>query len=132
MFAYTCVVKRALVVFLTLAFMFSNTGFNQMLKLPVLLVHFGEHKKEKPQMSFAEFLHLHYVHGNVMDKDYEKDMQLPFKTVDFSFANLNIYHNLPHFEVKAPVLFTSSLVSIYHIFFISSSLLNNIWQPPKF
>lgn len=83
-------------------------------------------------MSFADFLHIHYAHGNIQDKDYEKDMQLPFKTVDFSSTNLNIYNNLPHLEVKAPVFFTADLVSIYHIFFISSSLLNNIWQPPKF
>lgn len=66
----------------------SATPFGELLKLPVLIEHLREHRRESPDMTLIGFFILHYFSGDVRDADYERDMQLPFKTVDFSGMSL--------------------------------------------
>lgn len=51
-----------------------------MIKLPFLVEHFVSHQEAKPDMSFQEFLVLHYLKDNENDSDYLEDMKLPFKS----------------------------------------------------
>lgn len=62
----------------------SATPLGELLKLPVLIEHFREHRIESPEMTVIGFIVLHYFSGDVRDADYERDMQLPFKTVEQS------------------------------------------------
>ncbi len=66
-------------ILLMLLYLTSSTEFYQVLKLPLLVSHFFDHKGDDPSLSVKNFLVMHYGnHG--MDNDYQKDMQLPFKT----------------------------------------------------
>ena len=113
--------------------MFSATEFNQLLKLPWLFQHYTEHKEEHKDLSFLNFLTIHYLSGNKKYADYDKDMKLPFKSHD-SCENSN-------HVVFAPISFSGFVAKIYTISenmqntycdtFYSSAHLSSIWQPPK-
>src|SRR5689334_2638991 len=62
--------------------MMSFSELHQFLKLPVLVQHFMEHKKLDPSISLFAFLELHYVHQYIIDDDYQRDKQLPFREGD--------------------------------------------------
>lgn len=66
----------------------SATPVGELLKLPVLIEHLREHRRETPDMSLTAFFILHYFSGDVRDADYERDMQLPFKTVELPGLSL--------------------------------------------
>lgn len=128
--AYIRCVKKA-VVFLTGLFFISNTEFNELLKLPLLVVHYIEHKTETPDITIAQFLDIHY-NSETKDDDNKRDSQLPFKSEQHTSPNLFAF--ITHYDVKLPFLHfnTDTELSIYRTPFISFQLLSNIWQPPKF
>ena len=100
----------------------------------MLLEHFIEHKKEKTDMSFGEFLKIHYGGKTEYDQDYEKDMKLPFKMHnDFSDKFVAVYSSaglpslLPYFSNL-----TLQIVSVSKLFFVPTAYFSAIWQPPRF
>lgn len=125
-------VKKAAVVFLTALFFISNTEFHELLKVPVLIAHYLEHKSEQPQLTLAEFFSTHYSSNSTKDDDYTRDSQLPFKTAEHLSSSITVF--LSHFDVKLPVPHFNNNVDLpfYRASFVSFQLLSNIWQPPKF
>ena len=125
--------KKLATIFLFTVYLFSTTEAHQLLKLPVIFQHFLEHKSENKQISFLQFLDIHYMHGNPNDKDHDRDMQLPFKTsgccafsVSTSFVSL-----MQPISIENPSETMIIRHGISKIHFINSSYLSNIWQPPK-
>ncbi|RYJ38889.1 hypothetical protein NU08_2114 [Flavobacterium anhuiense] len=55
----------------------------QFYKLPVLMQHYQEHK-QLMDLSFLDFLSMHYWGEDLKDNDSDRDMQLPFKTINSS------------------------------------------------
>jgi hypothetical protein len=112
----------------------STTEFHQLLKLPFMVEHFIEHKQQNSKISFVDFLTKHYVSNNLIDDDYEKDMQLPFKSYE-GCASMNILAFVPNlvgdFVIKPHYVYFNTII-INHEDFLTSSFLPNIWQPPKF
>lgn len=77
--------KKGRIYILFLLFILHNTALNQLLKLPVLVTHFLEHREAKRDLSITEFLCMHYSG----EKDHDStDHKLPYKQVDV--------HNLQH------------------------------------
>ena len=71
----------------------------------------------------------------VADADHEKDMKLPFKTVDLFSASVSIglpqpypYITLTTFQQPE----NQNTNNYYAPTFVSTSYLNAIWQPPQF
>ena len=125
--------KKTISIFFLLVYLFSVTEISQLFKLPVVFEHYAEHKKVEPQISFIQFLEMHYMHGNPKDKDYERDMQLPFKN---STAIVSIVSNdcLPlvgSMSLPKPVAIPLKKSPITADIFTPSPCLSNIWQPPK-
>jgi len=124
--------KLTAILFLTV-YLLSATEAHQLLKLPVVFEHFAEHKKTNKSITFLQFLDMHYMHGCPKDRDYERDMQLPFKTADDCIAAIS-----PAFIPAAiqPVTVPSIEIPGRNLYiprdqFIPSSYLSRIWQPPK-
>lgn len=122
--------RKAGVIILTALFLLSNTEFHELLKLPLLVVHYIEHKTETPDITIAQFFDIHY-NSETKDDDYKRDAQLPFKSVEHTSPNFFAF--ITHYDVKLPVLHfnTDTELSTYRTPFISFQLLSNIWQPPK-
>jgi hypothetical protein len=73
------------------------------------------------------------MHGSPKDKDYDKDMKLPFKSSGDCISTIAT----AFIPLMAPFSFTRPIeISVKKEFisqnqFILSSYLSNIWQPPK-
>ena len=106
---------------------------HQLLKLPVVFQHFAEHKVENRDISFLQFLDMHYMHGSPMDKDHDRDMQLPFKSTDdcVSFFSNVFVPLLQQPAINNPTAGSQKKNYILRNHYIIPAYLANIWQPPK-
>ncbi|MBS1525338.1 MAG: hypothetical protein JST19_06805 [Bacteroidetes bacterium] len=125
--------KKFSTILLLTAYLFSTTELHQLLKLPVVFEHFAEHQKQNKNISFLQFLDMHYMHGSPKDKDYSEDMKLPFKTADNCVSSVSpvviplLTHTLENYIVHIP----EKEIHITRDELIPSSYLSRVWQPPK-
>lgn len=124
--------QKAALIFFTALFLIGNTEFHELLKAPVLVLHYFEHKAETPGLTPAQFLALHYSQQNHTDSDNYDDSQLPFKATEHMPAT-HIKLFISYYTIKVPVLNPTVTANepVYEASFVSQSLLCNIWQPPK-
>lgn len=114
-------------------YLLSSTQLKELLKLPILVEHFIDHKKLDSQFSFIDFLCMHYAQGTAKDADYEKDMRLPFKSAENPLGSyVSFYLPVPVFKQDVIVHFTERKqpFALYN-FTYSSAFLSSIWQPPR-
>jgi hypothetical protein len=106
----------------------------QLAKLPVVFQHFKEHQQEDKNITIARFLSIHYLHGSPKDKDYDRDMQLPFKTSHDCISSIAIVFVsiIAPFTISKPVEIIQKKNYIVLNQYIQSSYLASIWQPPKY
>ncbi len=127
--------KASAILFLTL-YLISATELSQLLKFPVLVGHFIEHKEKNPEMSFIDFLSLHYnshLENHPRDDDFDQDQKLPFLLHADVLSFYFIYTPPYFFETNNKIITSQQLkilagndISFYNHF------LSTIWQPPKF
>jgi hypothetical protein len=112
--------------------LFSTTELHQLLKAPLLIEHFIEHKEENEGITLWQFLYIHYAMGDVNDSDYDKDMKLPFKTHDncVSFFS-NVYLPSAKVSIEKPIQLLQRKSFVNKDQFLLTSFLSNIWQPPR-
>lgn len=125
--------KRIFAITFLSIYLFSATELYQYFKLPALIEHYSEHQQKDTNITLWKFLCMHYAKGEVKDKDFEKDMKLPFKTAET--------HSGFHFTIilqEPKVCFTpifyyskKSIIKKYSPIHFNSNYLNAIWQPPK-
>lgn len=115
------------------AYLFSTTELHQLLKLPAVFAHFADHRKGNKDISFLQFLNMHYMHGSPKDKDYSEDMKLPFKTADNCAATVSpvVIPRLVHIFGTHVIHIPEKEVHIPQDELIPSSYLSRVWQPPK-
>lgn len=100
--------------------------------LPNLLEHFEEHLEENPQLTLMEFWELHYgseYNEHKSDHDHSK---LPCK--DHNCCHVHSMVLAVVVENQFPLQVPSDASgAIHHIDeeMLPSSLVHNIWQPPK-
>lgn len=115
-------------------YLFTSVQLGELLKLPMLAEHFIEHQQAKPQISLWDFLCAHYAHGEVMDRDFDQDMKLPFKSHSgCSCSALTYFEPIPHFDLFRLDSFPTGQNEKnfgYQSHFIPK-FSHSIWQPPK-
>jgi len=125
--------KRTLAIFFLSVYLLATTEAGELFKLPVIFQHYQEHQLLTQELTFLQFLDIHYMHGSPRDADYDRDMQLPFKTCDHSTivtANcvmpspVFIMERKVHLSAKQPILPYTNPDYSYHF-------LASIWQPPR-
>jgi hypothetical protein len=124
--------KSIAIVFLSI-YLLSTTDAYQLLKMPMIFKHFVEHRQSDKNISFLKFLDMHYMHGSPKDKDYHKDMQLPFKSSgDFMFVLASEFVPLnQNFSITVPVQLVADKKVAIESNKLLPSYLASIWQPPK-
>ncbi len=126
--------KKYIAISLITAYLFCTTELHQLLKLPVLIEHFSEHKELNPNISFFDFLSMHYAATEDHDGDSNStDEELPFKSHDNCISNNISIGNPPSIENFSfdPLSVFQKNIPIHSEAFIASSFLSNIWQPPQ-
>lgn len=126
--------RRIFSILFIFIYLFSVLEIHEYFKLPALVEHFTEHKQDDKAMTLWKFLCMHYAHGDVIDADHEKDMKLPFKSVDNCNAS-----TIAILLAENKFIFDASFIPIsdrtttkFHQQFSGISTVNSIWQPPKF
>jgi hypothetical protein len=125
--------KNCITILFLAGYLFSVTEAHQLLKLPVVFQHFSEHQQEDKNISLLQFLAMHYLHGSPKDKDYDRDMQLPFKTAGDCLATITpaFVPVTVELNLEQPVIILQQVNIVKPAQFILSTYLSNIWQPPK-
>jgi hypothetical protein len=121
-------VKKLLIISLLVLYINSNTELHELMRLPLLVEHFTEHKKLVGDISFWEFLVMHYNTNVSHDAD---DNRLPFKDKNHSFVAPTLA--LPiHKMILNDIQFIAKETHtfFYQETFIASHL-SDIFQPPK-
>lgn len=111
-----------------------NTEAHQLLKLPVLLHHYFDHKETNNTISILDFISKHYGEDNSKTSHNHNDEheKLPFKSNDCGVVHASLVycdHFSFNFTYHVPVFSKETIA--YDDNFNGSSLLVNIWQPPK-
>ena len=110
----------------------AQTELHQILKFLVLTEHFAEQKKQNPESSILSFVILHNLSGTLHDKDYEKDMQLPFKTADCAAAISFTLAPSGSFTIAGPLFYATKEYTALMNTNIPTTHHADIWQPTKF
>ncbi len=125
--------KNISILFLAITIFCSNSEFIELAKLPILIEHFNEHKQWDSKMSFLGFMYMHYLQESNKYGDYGKDMEMPFKMHDHSFATLMGFLVPPPDYLMTSRAFPKDkeqrLFTDFSVY--SSQYLTAIWQPPK-
>lgn len=124
--------KRFLTIFCFSVIVTAGTQLHQLLKLPVFIQHFHEHQKEDKNISLLRFVIIHYFSGNPKDDDYNRDMQLPFKTTECSSLITVAVVLQSSVAAERPEFFVANSYPALKNNIIPSSHFSDIWQPPKF
>lgn len=129
--------RRVLAILFLSVYLISTTELGQLLKFPMLVEHYFEHKEKNPQMTVVEFLALHYegnhLENHPKDDDYEQDKKLPF-IVHTDVLSISFVLTPPfsfEIETKIPVGKEPKALPLDDTF-SDKNYLSAIWQPPKY
>lgn len=114
-------------------YLLSTTQLIELLKIPLLIQHYVEHKQHNNALSIIVFLEIHYAHGSPKDADYDKDMKLPFKSItSCNSPNLTFCSIFSNFKLN-PVFYFYKKKNHFFAYSFNhySSFTSSIWQPPK-
>lgn len=113
--------------------MLAFAEFHHFLRIPVLISHFEEHKQLDPSISFLSFLRLHYVGEIVIDDDYQRDNELPFREADCCVTTTTLSCECPSLTIEIHET-TEEIANEFILYDEDNrSLLSiaDIFQPPR-
>jgi hypothetical protein len=103
-----------------------------LLKAPLIIEHFVQHRDENKNITFWQFLYTHYAINQGMDADHDKDMKLPFKTHDNCVSSLsNVYLPSAKVSIEKPIEFFQEKTFRTKYQSLLPSHVSIIWQPPR-
>jgi hypothetical protein len=108
---------------------FSQSEIHQLMKFPELVKHYFEHKESAQNLSFLDFLNLHYS-SDSKNTDQHDHHQLPFKSHECQHAQILIVDAIPTYEMPA-VYAPEREFYCKEKNFVFSEVLGSIWQPPQ-
>ena len=124
--------KRLAGILLVSVYMLSFAELHNLLKIPVLFEHFNEHRQLNPGISFWSFIKLHYLDPVVVDDDYQRDQQLPFRDTDCCVMTLTSVCEC--LQIAVEIDKPAEIVKEFHLFneankpqFVSF----DIFEPPR-
>jgi hypothetical protein len=120
--------KQLLSISLLVLYLNSFTEFHELLRLPILVEHFQEHKLQVNDITFWEFLVMHYKTDVPHDN---QDNELPFKDKNHSFTAPAVSLPFQKLVLKAPSVSIEIKHTSYYKVAHFTSPNQAIFQPPK-
>jgi hypothetical protein len=125
---YLYLVKQLVAALFLFTYICSTTEFHEALRLPLLFEHYAEHKAMASDLTFWEFLAMHYK-TDVSHDDH--DNQLPFKVPGHEFTASVAALPVAKISLKD----NKSPIRVLHLSAYREShfelRLTEIFQPPK-
>ncbi|MFM8914234.1 MAG: hypothetical protein ACKOE6_15165 [Flammeovirgaceae bacterium] len=120
--------KRIIASLFLITYLCSTTEFHEALRLPLLFEHYAEHKSKVSDLTFFEFLAMHYKTDVAHD---DHDNQLPFKVPGHEFTASVVAIPITKVTLKE----NNSPTQVRHLSVYREahfeSQLTEIFQPPK-
>lgn len=112
--------------------MLTFAEFHNLLKVPVLVSHFKEHRQLDPAISFWSFIKIHYVGPIVVDDDFQRDQQLPFRDADCCLVVASYVCECPQTNIEINEPAQSGIeFSDYYVLNKPIRAPYEIFQPPR-
>ncbi|MGV3762044.1 hypothetical protein [Parapedobacter sp.] len=111
--------------------LFNSNFVLQLSKLPKLFEHYCEHNRRNPELSFVDFLSMHYWGKDANDKDEAKDRQLPFKGKVANSIHGDVMFTLPLMDLKSPVGYQCALRSAHYVEAVTTMDIASLFRPPQ-
>jgi len=112
--------------------MLSFAELHNLLKIPVLFEHYKEHRQLNPDISFWSFIKLHYLDPIVVDEDYQRDQQLPFRDTDCCVMTLSSVCEC--LQIAVEIDKPEEVINDFHLFNEENKpqfVPFDIFQPPR-
>lgn len=125
--------KKIFLWFLLSVFVITQTPFLELTKIPCLIEHFLEHKAQYKNLSFIQFLKMHYFGEKHIGTVSESDHHLPFKS-DLNSIGVVFFYFVSPVQIIAFSLISIILLPVLikrNNRLIPQYKANLIWQPPK-
>jgi hypothetical protein len=122
--------KKAAYIFLAI-YLLGATELSQLLKIPLLIEHYTEHKLDNGNLSILSFMYMHYVGDDGDTTDEQKDQNLPFKSAHFQMQNTVVFSL---FKYELPKIFVNMNCSVWPVMqsnSLSSIALGSLFRPPR-
>lgn len=123
--------RRYTGIFFISLYLFTFAEFHNFLQIPILFEHYSEHKALEPNIGFWAFIKLHYLDPIVIDDDYQRDQQLPFRA-DCCVMSTSVVceaNNL-HVEILKPLESTNEYF-LFNEVNKPQFIYFDIFQPPR-
>ncbi|CAA9195618.1 hypothetical protein FLA105534_00738 [Flavobacterium bizetiae] len=122
---------RKVIIYIFIFLIVSNIGFfQQFYKLPILIEHYKEHQ-QRHNVSFIDFLEMHYWGEDLNDNDSDRDMQLPFKHISSASFQLVFVPSEKHtFDIFFNTDFSESRIIPFTSNLYSDPALFSVFRPP--
>lgn len=126
-------VKKATVILLLFMHLYSNTELCELFKTGAFVTHYLQHKQQNRQLTFLQFIDMHYLGNDAKDNDDAEDNQLPFRHCECSLhLPIAVNHNTNAYtELNHPVAIVANRFRLYNQLSLPSCYLADIWQPPR-
>ncbi len=124
--------NKGTILLVLMSFLFVDTSFGQIMRIPVLVHHYLEHSKVH-QESVIDFIIEHYTQDIQHDHDTHNDhANLPFKSADY-ILNLTLKIISPASSSNNDIaqITLDNTIRIGQESRYYFSYLNSIWQPPR-
>lgn len=124
--------RKTVAILFSAIYLLGATEASQLLKLPVLVQHYYEHKAGNASVTLLNFLHMHYMGNDDDNSDNMRDRELPFKTMDD--CCMIAFNSLPPQKLQVVQIESYEIQQEFTLlndashFFIS---LEDIFQPPR-
>lgn len=122
------VLKRFFAISLLVLYINSYTEFHEALRIPILLEHYSEHRQLVNDLSFLEFLTMHYKSDASHD---DQDNRLPFKDTHHTFTVPSIVLPIQKIVLEETIALTNITHSSTYREANIASHLSDIFQPPR-
>lgn len=122
--------KRAAYIFLAI-YLIGATELHQLLKMPLLLEHYNEHKLDNGNLSLISFIYQHYLGDDGNANDDQKDQNLPFKSAHFQMQNTVVFFVLKYELPKIIIPKNQSGWPVMQLYSLSTIALDALFRPPK-
>jgi hypothetical protein len=119
---------RTISILLLFSYLASFTEFSEVLRVPLLIEHYMEHKSQVSEMSFVEFLAMHYETDVAHD---DKDHELPFKDCSHSLCCQSVVLPAQKISLTANPITVAQVHTSYYLLHKPEVLSGDIFQPPK-
>lgn len=100
---YLSRVKRLGGILMITVYMLSFAELHNLLRIPVFFAHLDEHQEKDPSTTVWGFFKEHYIGPTVVDDDFDRDQQLPFRDTECCVVALHFSYECfsPSFELHS-------------------------------